>query len=206
MAATRPGESQPALRQSAAAIVRRLQDAGFDAFWVGGCVRDFLLGREPGDYDVATSALPEQIEALFPKTIPVGRKFGVIVVVEKREQFQVATFRTETGYADGRHPGEVRFGTAQGDASRRDFTVNGLFYDPIADRLHDWVGGEADLRARVIRTIGSPADRFAEDHLRMLRAVRFAAQLGFEIESATMAAIRELAPAIRRISAERIRG
>jgi len=189
----------------AADIVRRLQDAGFSAFWVGGCVRDFLLGREPGDYDIATAALPEQIEALFDRTIAVGRKFGVVVVVQGKLQFQVATFRAEDDYRDGRHPGKVSFGDAQGDALRRDFTVNGLFYDPVTEKLHDWVGGEADLQSRVIRTIGAPEERFAEDHLRLLRAVRFAARLDFQIEPKTFAAIQKLAVKIRSISAERIR-
>ena len=169
----------------ALAIVRRLQAAGFSAFWVGGCVRDFLLGRLPGDFDIVTSALPAQIEALFGRTISVGRKFGVMVVVEGGHQFQVATFRAEADYEDGRHPGRVAFGDAEADARRRDFTVNGLFYDPVRKQLHDWVGGEADLRARIIRTIGAPEERFAEDHLRLLRAVRFAAQLEFDIEAAT---------------------
>jgi poly(A) polymerase len=154
------------LRETAAEIVRRLQTAGFAAFWVGGCVRDFLLGREPQDYDIATDARPEQIEKLFKRTIAVGRKFGVMVVVEDKHQFQVATFRAEADYRDGRHPEQVTFGDAQADAQRRDFTVNGLFYDPIAEKLHDWVGGEKDLRAKIIRTIGSPEERFAEDHLR----------------------------------------
>jgi hypothetical protein len=132
---------------------------------VGGCVRDFLLGREPGDYDIVTSALPEQIEALFKRTIPVGRKFGVMVVVEGGRQFQVATFRAEADYQDGRHPERVAFGDAEADARRRDFTVNGLFYDPVRKQLHDWVGGEADLRARIIRTIGSPGERFGRGPL-----------------------------------------
>ena len=189
----------------AADIVRRLHRAGFSAFWVGGCVRDFLLGREPGDYDIATSALPEQIEKLFKRTVAVGRKFGVIVVVENGRPFQVATFRAEADYRDGRHPEQITFGDAEADAQRRDFTVNGLFYDPVAEKLHDWVGGEKDLRAKIIRTIGSPGERFAEDHLRLLRAVRFAAQLGFEIEPQTFAAVRTLAPKIELISAERIR-
>ena len=193
------------IRELAAAIVRRLQDAGFEAFWVGGCVRDFLLGREPGDYDIATNAVPDEIERLFHKTIAVGRQFGVMVVVEDGEQFQVATFRAESDYQDGRHPSQVSFGDPQADATRRDFTINGLFYDPVKQTLRDWVGGEADLKARVIRTIGQPEERFAEDHLRLLRAVRFAAQLGFEIEPATFAAIRALAPKIKTISAERVR-
>jgi poly(A) polymerase len=193
------------LRATALEIVRHLQTAGFSAFWVGGCVRDFLLGREPGDYDIATSALPEQIEKLFKRTVAVGRKFGVMVVVENGRPFQVATFRAEADYRDGRHPEQVTFGDAEADAQRRDFTVNGLFYDPVAEKLHDWVGGEKDLRAKIIRTIGSPGERFAEDHLRLLRAVRFAAQLGFEIEPQTFAAVRTLAPKIELISAERIR-
>jgi len=186
-------------------VVQRLQQAGFEAYWVGGCVRDFLLGREPDDYDVVTSALPEQIEALFRRTIPVGRKFGVLIVVEGEHQFQVATFRAEADYRDGRHPEQVSFGDAMADARRRDFTVNGLFYDPVGKQLHDWVGGEPDLNAKRIRTIGPPAERFAEDHLRLLRAVRLAAQLGFEIEPATLQAIKALAPKIANISAERIR-
>jgi poly(A) polymerase len=189
----------------ALAIVRRLQGAGFLAFWVGGCVRDFLLGREPGDYDIVTSALPEKIEELFSRTIPVGRKFGVMVVVEGGRQFQVATFRAEADYQDGRHPERVAFGDAEADARRRDFTVNGLFYDPVRKELDDWVGGEADLRARIIRTIGTPGERFAEDHLRLLRAVRFAAQLDFSIEAGTFAALKANAAEIKTISAERVR-
>jgi poly(A) polymerase len=193
------------LAQTATGIVRQLQEAGFTAFWVGGCVRDLLLNRVPGDYDIVTSALPEQIETLFKRTIPVGRKFGVIVVLERGHQFQVATFRVEADYRDGRHPERVTFGSAMADARRRDFTINGLFYDPVREQLHDWVDGEKDLRRKLIRTIGSPQERFAEDHLRLLRALRFAAQLGFEIEPQTLAAIKEQAPSIRNISAERIR-
>jgi poly(A) polymerase len=193
------------MTEIATQIVRRLQQAGFSAYWVGGCVRDYLLGREPGDYDIVTSALPDQIEKLFPRTIPVGRKFGVIIVLENDHQFQVATFRAEADYQDGRHPAYVVFGDAVADARRRDFTVNGLFYDPIERKLHDWVRGEADLRAKIIRTIGSPGERFAEDHLRLLRAVRLAAQLNFNIEPETFAAIKAVAPKILAISAERIR-
>jgi putative nucleotidyltransferase with HDIG domain len=192
-------------RELATDIVRQLQAAGHTAFWVGGCVRDFLLGREPGDYDIATSAKPEQIEALFPHTVPVGRKFGVVIVVAEGHQFQIATFRAEADYRDGRRPEKVVFADARGDAERRDFSVNGLFYDPLTEKIHDWVGGEADLHAKIIRTIGSPDERFAEDHLRLLRAVRFAAQLGFEIEPATLAAIQAHAEKIKLISAERIR-
>lgn len=193
------------LRDTATKIVRRLQADGHSAYWVGGCVRDYLLGREPQDYDIATSAVPEQIEALFHRTIPVGRKFGVIIVLENGEEFQVATFRAEADYQDGRHPEHVTFADAKADASRRDFTVNGLFFDPVADQLHDWVGGESDLRAKLLRTIGSPDERFAEDHLRLLRAVRFAAQLDFQIEPATFAALKANAQKIQSVSAERIR-
>jgi poly(A) polymerase len=193
------------MRAAATEIVRRLQAAGFEAFWVGGCVRDFLLGREPQDYDIATSAHPEQTGKLFPKIIPVGKQFGVLLVVEEGHQFQIATFRAESDYKDGRRPENVHFSDAREDAIRRDFTVNGLFFDPIANQLHDWVGGEADLRSKIIRTIGSPEERFAEDHLRLLRAIRFAAQLGFEIESNTFAAVQKHAEKIRLVSAERIR-
>lgn len=193
------------MRDAAVTIVRRLQEAGYQACWVGGCVRDMLRGVEPKDYDVATSAPPEVIERLFPRTVAVGRKFGVVLVMQGRQAYEVATFRAEGGYRDGRHPDEVTFTDAQTDASRRDFTVNGLFYDPVQERLHDWVGGEADLRARLLRTIGDPAERFGEDHLRLLRAVRFAAQLDFTVESATWEAVQRLAPRIQGISAERIR-
>ena len=186
-------------------IVAELQRAGFAAFWVGGCVRDFLLGREPQDFDIATDAKPESVEKLFRKTIPVGRKFGVMIVVEGGQEFQVATFRAEADYQDGRRPEKIEFANAEADASRRDFTVNGLFYDPLTQKIHDWVGGEKDLRAKIIRTIGAPEERFGEDHLRMLRAIRFAAQLGFEIEAKTFAAIQTLALKIKIISAERIR-
>ena len=193
------------MKTTAAEIVQRLQSAGFAAFWVGGCVRDFLLGREPQDFDIATDAKPEQVEKLFKRTIAVVRKFGVMVVVEGGHQFQVATFRAEADYQDGRRPEKIIFATAEADALRRDFTVNGLFYDPISQQTHDWVGGEKDLRAKIIRTIGKPEERFGEDHLRLLRAVRFAAQLNFEIEPKTFAAVKSLAPKIKLISAERIR-
>lgn len=193
------------MRHTATEIVRRLRKAGFEAFWAGGCVRDALLGREPHDYDVATNATPDQIEALFSHTIPVGKQFGVIIVVEGGHQFQVATFRAEENYQDGRRPGTVRFSHAREDAIRRDFTVNALFYDPVTEQVHDWVDGEKDLHARLIRTVGSPDERFGEDHLRLLRAIRFAAQLGFEIEAQTLAAVQKHAEKIKLVSAERIR-
>jgi putative nucleotidyltransferase with HDIG domain len=192
-------------REIAKEIVQQLQAASFAAFWVGGCVRDFLLGREPDDFDIATDAKPEQVEKLFKRTVAVGRKFGVMVVVEGGHQFQVATFRAEADYQDGRRPEKIIFANAEADASRRDFTVNGLFYDPLTKKIHDWVGGEKDLRAKIIRTIGKPEERFGEDHLRLLRAVRFAAQLNFEIEPKTFAAVKKLAPKIKLIGAERIR-
>ncbi len=186
-------------------IVERLQASGQEAFYVGGCVRDLLLGREPLDYDIATSALAEEVEKLFPRTIPVGKKFGIVVVVEEGRQFEVATFRAEAEYRDGRHPESISFGDARADAQRRDFTINGLFHDPVTGNTRDWVGGAADLKARLVRAIGDPEERFREDHLRVLRAVRFAARLGFEIEPVTWAAVRRHAPSIRAVSPERVR-
>lgn len=192
-------------RALARGIVARLRAHGHEAFWVGGCVRDMLLGREPGDYDIATSAWPGEVRALFRRTVPVGRQFGVMLVVTRGGEFQVATFRAEGEYRDGRRPEAVWFTDAREDARRRDLTVNGLFYDPLTGTLYDWVGGRSDLEARRIRLIGDPATRLAEDHLRLLRVVRFAAQLEFEVEPATWAAVQAGAGAIRRVSAERIR-
>ena len=186
-------------------LLRRLQEAGHEAYLVGGCVRDELRGMAPQDYDMATSARPEEVEALFPQTHAVGKSFGVILVLEHGHTFEVATFRTESDYTDGRRPNTVTFSDAQTDASRRDFTVNGLFMDPLSDTVHDWVGGQEDLEKRRLRTIGHPTERFNEDHLRLLRAVRLAAQLDFEIDPATFAAVRDMADHITRVSAERIR-
>lgn len=186
-------------------VVERLRLAGHEAFWVGGCVRDLLLGRKPGDHDIATSAKPSEIESLFERTVPVGRQFGVVIVLLGDCRFEVATFREEAGYRDGRRPDEIRFTNAIADARRRDFTINGLFLDPITGQVHDWVGGEPDLKNRIIRAIGSPTGRFREDHLRMLRAVRFAAQLGFSIEASTLRAVVENRGWLSRISTERIR-
>ena len=186
-------------------LLRRLQEAGHEAYLVGGCVRDELRGMVPQDYDMATSARPEEVEALFPQTHAVGKSFGVILVVEHGHTFEVATFRAESNYTDGRRPNTVTFSDAQTDASRRDFTVNGLFMDPLSDTVHDWVGGQEDLEKRRLRTIGHPTERFNEDHLRLLRAVRLAAQLDFEIDPATFAAVRDMADHINRVSAERIR-
>ncbi len=186
-------------------IAARLTDAGHQALFAGGAVRDALLGREPHDIDIATSARPDEVEALFDKTVGVGKAFGVMVVVVDGVRYEVATFREEGTYSDGRHPDEVRFADARADASRRDFTVNGLFYDPEPDRVLDFVGGGADLDAGVLRAIGDPAARFGEDQLRMLRAIRFSAQLGFSIEPATWAALCTGASGLDSVSAERIR-
>ena len=187
-------------------ILRTLREHGHEAFFVGGCVRDLLLGRTPKDWDIATDALPDRIESLFPKTVPLGRAFGIIVVVpDEGDPVEVATYRVDSPYADGRRPESVVFSTVREDAIRRDFTINALLLDPDTDEIRDYANGRADLDARLIRAIGNPEVRFAEDHLRMLRAIRFAATLGFAIESATFAAIQRLAPQIQRISSERIR-
>lgn len=193
-------EMEPAAR----ALVARLQKAGFTAYFAGGCVRDALRGVAPKDFDVATDARPEQVQALFSRTVAVGVQFGVIRVMDGPHQFEVATFRADGAYLDGRHPEGVVFTTAQGDAERRDFTVNGMFYDPIASRVIDYVGGQADLERRVLRAIGDPQARFREDRLRLSRAVRFAATLGFDVEAATWAAVHAHAGEISVVSAERI--
>ena len=193
------------LRVSARGIVQRLRDAGHEALFVGGCVRDFLLGMDPDDYDIVTSARPEQVQKLFSHTVPVGVRFGVVLVVDGGRPFEVATYRTEDGYEDGRRPSRICFATAAEDVKRRDFTINGLLMDPITDEVIDFVGGREDLSRRIIRAIGNPDERFAEDRLRMLRAVRFAGNLDFVIDPATFAAICRHADVIRQISVERIR-
>ena len=190
---------------AARSIVERLRAKGFEALYAGGCVRDRLLGLEPHDYDVATNARPEQVESLFPRTVPVGAQFGVILVLEQGAEIQVATFRGDGAYLDGRHPESVVYTDAEGDARRRDFTVNGLFCDPLKDEILDFVGGRDDLKAGILRAIGNASERFAEDKLRMLRAVRFATTLGFTIEPATWDAIKRHATEIHAVSAERIR-
>ncbi|MEZ5366853.1 MAG: CCA tRNA nucleotidyltransferase [Bryobacterales bacterium] len=187
-------------------VVDKLRSAGHEAYFVGGCVRDRLLGRSCKDFDVATSAPPEQVQALFPKTEAVGAAFGVILVKASGMAVEVATFRRDHDYVDGRRPEKVTFSSsAREDVERRDFTINGLLYDPVEDRVIDYVGGREDLRGGLIRAIGDPARRFAEDKLRMLRAVRFAARFGFEIEPATLEAIQAHASGIRSIAAERVR-
>ena len=190
----------------ARSLVERLRASGHKAYFVGGCVRDLLLGRAPKDFDVATSARPEEVLALFPRADRVGAHFGVVLVHDAEAHVEVATFRADLDYRDGRHPEGVRFETdPRADAARRDFTINALLLDPVSGEILDFVEGGADLAAGVIRAIGDPAQRFREDHLRLLRAVRFAARLGFSIEPATFEAIRSLAPLIHAVSAERVR-
>jgi poly(A) polymerase len=192
-------------RSAAEQVIGKLHQAGFSALLAGGCVRDILLGIEPKDYDVATSAPPQSVVKLFRRTEQVGARFGVVLVRVGRFQVEVATFRTDGDYQDGRHPDSVEFGSEAEDAKRRDFTINGMFCDIRDDRIIDHVGGREDLERRLIRAIGQPDRRFAEDHLRMLRAVRFAARLEFTIEPSTMAAIQQHAGELPSISAERIR-
>jgi tRNA nucleotidyltransferase/poly(A) polymerase len=189
-------------------VVERLQRAGYLALWAGGCVRDRLLQRVPKDYDVATNATPEEIRRLFRKhrTLMIGASFGVVVVVGPRAagNVEVATFRSDSTYSDGRHPDRVTFSSPEEDARRRDFTINGLFYDPIRDDVLDYVGGQEDLHAGIIRAIGDPRERISEDKLRMLRAVRFAAHFQFALEPRTKEAVHAQADAITLVSAERI--
>jgi tRNA nucleotidyltransferase/poly(A) polymerase len=189
----------------ALSIVGKLHERGYVAYFAGGCIRDALRGVAPKDIDIATSANPEQVQGLFHRTIPVGVQFGVVRVLLADSEFEVATFRSDGIYLDGRRPSEVRYSTPEEDAFRRDFTINGMFYDPLNDRILDFVKGREDLSRRLVRAIGQPAARFAEDRLRMLRAIRFASTLGFEIESDTWSAIRAEAKEIVVVSPERIR-
>lgn len=196
-------------REFAVAVVRRLREAGHEALWAGGCVRDELLGLVPTDYDVATDARPERVRKLFRRTVAVGASFGVIEVLGPRTEsgllkVQVATFRSDVSYSDGRHPDAVVFSSARDDALRRDFTINGMFFDPLEGRLLDFVGGQEDLQARVLRAIGDPVARFTEDKLRILRAVRFASRFELRIDPATREAVQTMAPALTIVSAERI--
>jgi poly(A) polymerase len=206
------------LKDFAISVVRILRERGHKAYLVGGCVRDLLLGREPADYDVATDATPDEVMRIFPETYAVGAQFGVVLVplperdiasnvcTEESDAVEVATFRSDIGYSDGRHPDEVRFSKdPREDVERRDFTINGLLLDPLTNEILDFVGGRKDLNAGIIRTIGDPERRFAEDKLRMLRAVRFAARFGYAIESKTFQAIRKLASHINQVSRERVR-
>ncbi len=197
-------------REFAIDVVRRLQDAGFRALWAGGCVRDELLGLEPQDYDVASDATPEQVMALFRRCVAVGAAFGVVEVLGPRGpdgewlKVQVATFRNDGTYTDGRRPDTVTFSSPEEDAQRRDFTINGLFFDPVRNDVIDYVGGQDDLKAKVLRAIGDPVARFTEDKLRILRAVRIAARFELAIDPATRAAAKAMAAQVRAVSAERI--
>src|SRR6266567_473622 len=208
------------LKDFATSIIQTLRQRGFQAYLVGGCVRDLLLGREPKDYDVATNATPQQIMSIFPETYAVGAQLGVVLVPapeteavhaeaevsSKSDAVEVATFRSDIGYSDGRHPDEVRFsGDPREDVARRDFTINGMLLDSVSEEVFDFVGGRKDLEAGIIRTIGNPEQRFAEDKLRMLRAVRFAARFEYMIEPATFAAMQKLAHQIQVVSRERVR-
>ncbi len=185
-------------------LLTQLREAGFETYFCGGCVRDFLMGRAPKDWDIATSAAPEEVEDLFEHTVPVGKAFGVMIVVAEGMNFEVATFRSDSAYVDGRRPEAVTFTSAEEDVQRRDFTINALLYDPVANRVIDHVGGRADIENKILRTVGDPAKRFREDHLRLLRAVRFAARTGFTLEEKTRAALREQAGLVRTVSGERV--
>jgi poly(A) polymerase len=197
-----------AQREFASRVVERLQKAGYQALWAGGCVRDLILGQTPADYDVATSATPEQVMSVLPyRSVPVGISFGVVRVLDPRHhgvEVEIATFRSDGAYVDGRRPESVVFGSPELDAARRDFTINGMFLDPVTNQVLDFVGGREDLNRRVLRAIGDPEARFREDKLRLLRAVRLAARFSLQIEPATAAAIRSMAPEVVKVSAERI--
>lgn len=190
---------------SAIEIIRQLRNQGHEAYLVGGCVRDMVMQIEPSDYDIATSAPPDKIMTIFPHTEPIGAQFGVVLVIHRGHPFEVATFRSDEAYVDGRRPTGVVFTDARTDVMRRDFTINGLLYDPVEQRVIDYVSGQEDIRNRIVRAIGDPGKRFEEDKLRLLRAIRFGARLGYTIEPETWAAVCSMAPEIKRVSAERIR-
>ncbi len=191
-------------KEAAIEVIKNLRGEGFDALLAGGCVRDMLLGREAKDYDVATSAEPRDVIRLFKRTIAIGAQFGVVMVMIEDEQIEVATFRSEGDYLDGRHPSQIEFVSCKEDAARRDFTVNSMFYDPTEENVIDYFDGQRDLKKKVIRTVGKASERFGEDYLRVLRAVRFSTQLGFKIEPATWKAVCANAKNIIKISGERI--
>jgi len=193
------------MEKAARKIAERLRDRGHIAYFAGGCVRDMVRGLTPKDYDIATDARPENVQALFPRTYAVGAHFGVIIVLEDGFQFEVATFRSDEAYIDGRHPSAVQFSSPEEDARRRDFTINGMFLDPASNKVIDLVGGQADIGAKLVRAIGEPGQRLAEDRLRMLRAVRFATALDYQIDERTWDALVASASSINQISGERIR-
>ena len=193
------------LKKTAIDIVKRLRERGPSALFAGGCVRDMLMDSGPEDYDIATDARPGDIMKIFKRTVPVGVQFGVVLVIENDLEFEVATFRSDGTYTDGRHPDSVTFCDAKGDALRRDFTINGMFYDPLNDKTFDYVGGKDDLESGLIRAIGDPVERFNEDRLRMIRAVRFACRFDYKIEDQTAEAIKKFYDKVLSVSAERIR-
>ena len=193
------------MEKAAREVAARLREEGHIAYFAGGCVRDIVRSETPKDFDIATDAKPELVQKLFPRTYAVGAHFGVIIVLENGFQFEVATFRSDEAYIDGRRPSAVHFSSPEEDAKRRDFTINGMFYDPVAEKVIDFVGGRADIDAKLVRAIGDPAQRFAEDRLRMLRAVRFATVLDYTIDTHTWGALVANATSINEISAERIR-
>ena len=193
------------MRKRAADIIQRLRDNGYEAWFAGGCVRDHLLGKAAKDFDIATSARPDDILRLYPDGNTIGAHFGVILVRYKKWDFEIATFRSDIGCSDGRHPDRIAFTDAKEDAKRRDFTINGMFFDPFDEKIIDYVGGQEDLKKGIIRAIGNPEERFGEDYLRMMRAVRFSTLLDFEIEADTWKAIQQHAAQITEISPERIR-
>ena len=199
------GKNISPMEKTAREIAARLRERGHIAYFAGGCVRDMAGGKVPKDFDIATDATPEIVQKIFPRTYAVGAHFGVVVVVEDETNFEVATFRSDDVYLDGRRPSAVHFATPEEDAKRRDFTINGMFFDPETNEVIDFVGGRADLEAKLVRAIGDPAQRFAEDRLRMLRAVRFAAVLDYKIDNQTWEALVANASSINQISAERIR-
>src|SRR4029077_5795516 len=194
-----------AMEKTARKVAARLREQGHIAYFAGGCVRDMVRGLTPKDYDIATDARPETVQALFPRTYAGGAHFGVIIVLEDDFQFEVARFRADGSSIDGGRPTAVHFSSPKADVKRRDCTINGMFYDPVAGKVIDLVGGQADIAAKLVRAIGDPAKRFAEDRLRMLRAVRFAAALDYQIDKGTWDALVGSAPSINQISAERIR-
>lgn len=186
-------------------IIKTLKRAGFEALWAGGCVRDMLLGHEPKDFDIATSARPDDLRKLLKKIHPIGEEYGVVIAQERGHHFEIATFRSDSGYSDGRRPDAVLFTNAQEDARRRDFTINALFYDPTEDKIYDYVGGQEDLKNKLVRFIGDPHERILEDHLRIIRAVRFKNTFGFQYHPETYNALKKHAKLSGKVSGERLR-
>ncbi|EKD48048.1 MAG: metal dependent phosphohydrolase, partial [uncultured bacterium] len=186
-------------------IVKLLKSKGHSAYWAGGCVRDMLLGTQPKDYDIVTSAKPDEIEKLLEHTIPIGKEFGVILAVKNGHHFEIATFRSDSGYSDGRRPDAITFTHAEDDAKRRDFTINGLFFDPIEKKLHDFVDGKRDIADKIIKFIGDPHERILEDHLRIIRAIRFKSTLDFQYHPDTYKAIKHHSHLSAKVSGERLR-